>query len=67
MVKKVQEGLLRPPFEGVSGKPLEYFANPLIKVTTQGPMERLLGVDEVLMAKAIGFEGSFSSLLRLGH
>lgn len=70
VVENAQEGLLRPLVKGVFDKLLEHFIDPLIKVTSQGPMEWVLGVDEVVVVEAVGLKVGYPPpflLFRMVH
>ena len=49
--------ILRVPFVGNTSSSLELFNNFLLKAAEQGSARWVLGVNEALLAKAIGFEG----------
>ncbi|RVX05681.1 hypothetical protein CK203_027235 [Vitis vinifera] len=50
-------GVMRVPFVGDTSSSLELFNNFLLKAAEQGSARWVLGVNEALLAKAIGFKG----------
>lgn len=65
-VNKVSKGVQYPMFNGEKGNNNErrgFFDNPIFHAKSQGLEKRVLGVDDVLLAKASTFVGRSNSLL----